>query len=201
MIDDIQVVPNRLPRQPWAELKSRRNQGDKPRVGWAGAQQHHGDLAIITDVVKATSEEVDWIFMGMCPDELQSYIKEFHPFVSIDQYPQKLASLNLDLAVAPLEIHPFNEAKSNLRLLEYGILGWPVICTDIYPYQTLNPPVTRIDNDSGSWLAAIRQKLADKQALADEGQALRNWVMEHYILEDHLQQWAEALLSEPDTND
>jgi hypothetical protein len=31
-----------------------------------------------------------------------------------------MASLNLDLAIAPLEINPFNESKSNLRLLEYG---------------------------------------------------------------------------------
>ena len=52
------------------------------------------------------------------------YVKEFHNFVHrFADYPEKLASLDLDLAVAPQEIHTFNEAKSNLRLLEYGILG------------------------------------------------------------------------------
>lgn len=193
MIDQIYVVPNRLPRVPWASLTSYRDQSDKPRVGWAGAQQHQGDLAIISEVVKATSEEIDWIFMGMCPEDIKPYIKEFHSFVSIEDYPAKLASLNLDLAVAPLEMHPFNEAKSNLRLLEYGILGWPVICTDIYPYQTLNPPVTRIDNNVNKWLSVIRQKLADKPALAAEGRQLKEWVMTHYILEDHLDEWLEAL--------
>jgi CDP-glycerol glycerophosphotransferase (TagB/SpsB family)/GT2 family glycosyltransferase/glycosyltransferase involved in cell wall biosynthesis len=193
MIKDIRVIPNRLQREPWVSLQSVRNQSKKPRVGWAGAQQHQGDLAIMSEVVKATADEVDWIFMGMCPDEIKPYVHEYHHFVPINDYPAKLASLNLDLAVAPLEIHPFNEAKSNLRLLEYGVLGWPVICTDIYPYQTNNPPVVRVSNEVESWVAAIRQLLADKAALIDAGSALKAWVLQHYILEDHLDEWLEAL--------
>ncbi|MBR7539164.1 hypothetical protein KC221_23545, partial [Mycobacterium tuberculosis] len=60
------------------------------------------------------------MFFGMCPDELRPYIHEFHPLVNLADYPAKLASLNLDLALAPLEFHIFNDCKSNLRLLEYG---------------------------------------------------------------------------------
>ncbi|MED5509395.1 MAG: glycosyltransferase, partial [Pseudomonadota bacterium] len=126
MIEDIAIIPNRLHKARWSDLQIKRQQSHKPRVGWAGAQQHQGDLEIIIDVVKETAEEVDWIFFGMCPDEIRPYVKESHDFVDIEAYPQKLASLNLDLAVAPLEEHDFNIAKSNLRLLEYGILGWPV---------------------------------------------------------------------------
>ena len=118
---------------------------------------------------------------------------EYHDFVPIADYPAKLASLNLDLAVAPLEIHPFNESKSNLRLLEYGVLGWPVICTDIYPYRTNNPPVIYVQNQVDEWVAAIRQILADKAALVDAGSALKAWVLEHYMLEDHLDEWLSAL--------
>lgn len=194
MIDDICVIPNRLSKATWLSVTSLQNQGSKPRVGWAGAQQHQGDLAIMNEIVKATADEVDWIFMGMCPDEIKPYVREYHHFVPINEYPEKLASLNLDLAVAPLEIHPFNEAKSNLRLLEYGVLGWPVICTDIYPYQTNNPPVVRVKNDVDSWVTAIRQLLTDKAALADAGLALKAWVIQHYMLEDHLDEWLDALI-------
>jgi len=42
-------------------------------------------------------------------------------------------------------------------------------------------------------VAAIRQILADKAALADAGSALRAWVIEHYILEDHLDEWLSGL--------
>lgn len=193
MIDDIVVVPNRLQAEHWSRLSSQRGTGSKPRVGWAGAQQHQGDLELIIEVVKETAEEVDWIFFGMCPDEVRPYIAEEHGFVPIEDYPAKLASLNLDLAIAPLEQHDFNKAKSNLRLLEYGIMGWPVVCSDIYPYQTNDAPVIRVANDKTEWVSAIRQILADPAALAESGEKLRHWVRENYILEEHLDEWLEAL--------
>lgn len=193
--DDVRVVPNRLERAIWGGLVSRRRQGPRPRVGWAGAQQHAGDLAIIVEVVKATASEVDWVFFGMCPEELRPFVREFHDFVvSFYDYPAKLASLNLDLAVAPLALNAFNEAKSNLRLLEYGILGWPVVCTDIYPYQ--NAPVKRVPNEPGAWIEAIRERVHDLDAAAAEGDRLREWVLRHFILEDHLEEWLDALTRE-----
>lgn len=193
-IKDIVVVPNRLPTEPWLNLTRSRKPRPKPRVGWAGAQQHQGDLEVIQEVVKVTAAEVDWIFMGMCPDPVRPYIKEFHEFVPLDQYPAKLAGLDLDLAVAPLEIHPFNQAKSNLRILEYGILGWPVICTDIDPYRYLGPPVTLLDNDAQQWIDALRRKIADPEGLKAEGEQLRQWVMEHFMLENNVAAWEDALL-------
>jgi GT2 family glycosyltransferase len=193
MIGDVRVIPNRLERALWGDLKSLRRQGAKPRVGWAGAQQHAGDLALITDVVKATAGEVDWVFFGMCPEALRPYLHEFHDFVlSFYDYPAKLASLNLDLAVAPLEINAFNEAKSNLRLLEYGILGWPVVCSDVYPYQ--GAPVKRVANDPQAWVEAIRERAHDLDAAEREGAQLKRWVLDNFILEDHLDEWVRAFV-------
>ena len=189
---DVRLIPNYLEKARWGGLHTGRRQSKKPRVGWAGAQQHHGDLALIVDLVKATADEVDWVFFGMCLKELKPYIKEEHPFVlDFDAYPKKLASLRLDIAVAPLELHPFNEAKSNLRLLEYGALGMTVICSDIYPYQ--NAPVKRVPNSSQAWIEALRERIDDLDAAGVEGDCLRRWVLDHYMLEDHVDQWFAAL--------
>lgn len=194
MVADVRLIPNCLRDDLWLHLSSQRRTTSRPRIGWAGAQQHGGDLAQIVDVVKETAEEVDWVFFGMCPEELRPYIKEFHNFeVGVEAYPAKLASLNLDLAVAPLEIHPFNEAKSNLRLLEYGILGLPVIATDILPYQTNGAPVKRVANETGAWLEAIRERVNDMDAAYREGDKLRNWVRSHYLISQNLDIWYSAL--------
>lgn len=194
MIDDIRVIPNRLQGDVWLPLESKRRVSGKPRVGWVGAQQHGGDLEIIIDVVKQTADKLDWVFMGMCPQELRPLVKEYHlDWVSYDQYPQKMASLNLDIAVAPLEIHRFNEAKSNLRLLEYGVLGWPVVCTDITPYQAYDAPVRRVPNDVAAWVEAIMGYANNLDAAAADGDRLRKWVKRHFILEDHLDEWVRAL--------
>lgn len=193
MIEDIRVVPNRLERARWGNIESHRRKGGKPRVGWAGAIQHHADLMFLLPVLETTAPEVDWIFLGMCPEPLRSYVAEFHSGVAFNDYPEKLADLDLDLAVAPLERNKYNEAKSNLRLLEYGILGWPVICTDIYPYQYENPPVCRLPNQPDLWIKAIRERVNEPDALAKEGEQLRDWVRKSWILEDHLDEWLTAL--------
>ena len=194
MIDDIRIIPNRLALDLWGNAKAPRRVGKKLRVGWVGAQQHAGDLKLLQPVIEATHREVDWIFLGMQPEGVSDWIAETHEFVHpLADYPAKLASLDLDLAVAPLEIHAFNEAKSNLRLLEYGYLGWPVICTDILPYQTDAPPVLRLPNDPARWIAAIRERIGESSALAKEGDALRTWVCHNFILEEKLDDWLAAL--------
>ncbi len=187
MVDDIRVVPNRVEWSRWEGLTSKRRAGRKPRVGWAGALQHAGDLALVEEVVRLTSHEVEWVFFGMCPAALAPYVHESHSWVDFDHYPAKLASLNLDLAIAPLEINAFNESKSNLRLLDYGVLGWPVICTDIEPYK--NAPVTRVNNSTQEWLDAIRAHIYDLDTAASAGDVLRQWVLDNYILEGHIDDW------------
>ncbi len=187
--DDIVIVPNYIEYARWQELAPQRLTGAKPRVGWAGAAQHYGDLQLIVPLVKTLATEVDWIFLGAYPEELRPYIHESHSMVPFSQYLTKLASLNLDLAIAPLEANIFNEAKSNLRLLEYGIFGYPVVCSDIYPYQ--QAPVKRVNNNG--WLEAVRERVYDLEAAFKEGQELKQWVIDNWLLENHITGWEAAL--------
>ncbi|WWG64875.1 hypothetical protein VRB21_17030 [Pseudomonas poae] len=191
---DIRVMENRLPAQWWSGLRSLRQQGHKPRVGWAGGSSHGADLQVIAEVVRELAGEVDWVFMGMCPPALRPFVHEFHGGVNIDQYPARLAALNLDLALAPLEDNFFNACKSNLRLLEYGACALPVICSDILCYRG-DFPVTRVKNRSRDWIAAIREHLAEPDASAAAGDALHRVILDKWMLrEDNLLAWREAWL-------
>lgn len=185
--EDIRIIPNSLDSAVWSRLESRRRRGAKPRVGWAGAQQHAGDLMLIFDLVRETAHEIDWVFFGLCFEELLPYVAEVQNPVAFEEYPSKLASLDLDLAVAPLEINRFNEAKSNLKLLEYGALGIPVVCSDIVPYQ--GAPVGRVRNTKQAWRAAILDRIHDLDAAAAEGDRLRDWVRADWMLDARLEHW------------
>lgn len=191
---EIVVMENRLPMSWWQGLQAQRRQGKKPRVGWAGGSSHTGDLELIADVVRDLAGEVEWVFFGMCPEKLRPYVHEFHEGVAIETYPAKLASLNLDLGLAPLEMNLFNECKSNLRLLEYGACGIPVICTDIRPYQN-DFPVQRVRNRYKEWVDAIRMHLADLDETARLGDVLQVKVHKKWMLEgENLQRWRNAWL-------
>lgn len=190
--DDIRIVPNCIDAGVWKPLTSGRNRGPKPRVGWAGAQQHGGDLEIIFDLVRETSGQIDWVFFGLCFRELLPYVAEVHDPVPFDQYPSKLASLDLDLGVAPLVDNRFNEAKSNLKVLEYGALGIPVVCSDLEPYR--GAPVALVANTTAAWKEAILARVHELGGAAREGDALRDWVYSDWTFQNHVEDWLGALL-------
>ncbi|WNW11150.1 glycosyltransferase [Pseudomonas sp. DTU_2021_1001937_2_SI_NGA_ILE_001] len=195
MHHDIRVVPNMLAPHMWNGLKSVRRASSKPRIGWGGGTSHRGDLELIVDVVRELADEVEWVFFGMCPELLRPYIHEFHRAVPLHLYPAKLASLNLDLALAPLEMHIFNDCKSNLRLLEYGACGYPVVCSNTLAYAG-HLPATRVkDNSTEQWLDAVRMHLADPAASYRMGDELRETVLRDFMLRgENLQYWANGWL-------
>jgi O-antigen biosynthesis protein len=192
MISDIVVVPNRLEQDIWLPLHNQRRAGPRPRIGWAGGTTHHGDLVLLKEIIEQTRHEADWVFFGMCPDEIRPLIAEFHPFSEFSEYPARLAGLNLDIGVAPLAQIPFNQGKSNLRLLEYGVLGIPVVCTDIDPYR--GSPARCVANTVSAWVQALRERIHDADAREREGDLLRQWVHQGYLLENHMDQWLKAHL-------
>jgi len=193
---DIRVVENRLDPRWWGQLPlGKRHISAKPRVGWAGGAGHTGDLELISDVVRELAEEVDWVFFGMCPEKLRPYIKEFHAGIDIASYPAALAGLNLDLALAPVEDNLFNQCKSNLRLLEYGACGYPVVCSDLVCYEG-DLPVTRVKNRFKDWVDAIRMYTNDRVAAAQAGDALREVILRDWMLAtDNLALWRNAWLA------
>jgi len=101
----------------------------------------------------------------------------------------------LDVAIAPLALHDFNRCKSPIKLLEYGALGIPVICTDIEPYR--EAPVERLPNHPPLWIEALRARLADLESAHREGRALQRWVESGWMLDDALPAWIEALSPSP----
>jgi len=189
---DVRHIPNGLDPRRWKPRPpSTRSPSAKLRVGWAGGISHAGDLAVVRKVVKTLAKEVEWVFFGMCPEDMRAYLTELHDAVPFDQYPLKLAELDLDLAIAPLELNRFNECKSNLRLLEYGALGIPVVATDITPYQC-DLPVTLVDSRSQSWIRAIRERIGERAALRRDGLALREEVLRNWVQDTTLPAWVSA---------
>ncbi|MBP2167136.1 CDP-glycerol glycerophosphotransferase (TagB/SpsB family)/GT2 family glycosyltransferase [Erwinia toletana] len=191
---DIRIAETRLPVGEWGHLAPLRAQGRKPRIGWAGGVNDMLDLEIISDVVRALADKVEWVFVGMCPAHLRPYVYEFHVDMNVHNYPAKLASLNLDLALIPLADNLFNRCKSHVQLLEFGACGYPVIASDLECYRN-NLPVTLVRNRSQAWKEAIETHLSDREASWRSGDALREAVLRDWMLTgEPLKKWAKIWL-------
>ncbi len=187
----ISVIPNRLSQQVWPTQIKVKNTPQRIRIGWAGAGQHQGDLEWLIPVIEQTQGFCDWVFFGDKPSQLNQHLLEFHQPVHILEYPKKLQQLNLNLGIAPLVDNPFNRAKSSLKLIEYGVLGLPVIASNLPCYQ--NSPAVLLENDSNAWINQIKTFDTNKSALIENGRAMLNWMHQGYWLEEHQNQWLKVL--------
>jgi glycosyltransferase involved in cell wall biosynthesis len=192
---DVRVIPNALDAARWEGLVNRPRDHGKPRIGWAGARQHRDDLLLLLPVIEATWHQFDWVFLGMCPDELRPMACEVHPMVPVAHFPARLAALELDVAVAPLADNAFNRAKSGLKVLEYGMLGLPVVASDLEPYRAA--PVTRVGTRASEWIDALQALAHDRPHARREGAHLHDYVLRHGTLAATRGLWHDALTSNP----
>ena len=192
------VLPNCLIPHDWMGLTPQRRVGHLPRVGWAGQTGvHKADLALLNSIMEELDGEVEWVFLGDAPELIgNSRIgTQVSPMVTIQDFPQALANLNLDVALAPLAYNEFNEAKSDIRILQYGILGYPVIATDIYPHR--QAPIGRVPNNPAAWVRAIRDRIHNLDTAESEGEKLRQWVLANRMIDQWLPYYQAVWLGLP----
>jgi glycosyltransferase involved in cell wall biosynthesis len=165
-INNSVVIPNFLPKYLWGSCgkrdKARKDKRGRPRVLWAGSASHlgkGGDLEFLMPLIKKTLNDIQWVFFGVQPPELQGMV-EFHEWANIYDYAQKLDSIDADMALAPIVDNEFNLAKSDLKILEYSALGLPTIASSIGnkrgPYDLI-PGLKTLDNNADAWYSAIME--------------------------------------------
>jgi hypothetical protein len=183
-ISAVVVNPNLLDPVDW-RMMPKRAERKRLRIGWYGQRNVHiEDLNVIEAVVRTLAHEVDFVFYGDLPHGLSQVQSNFEVYAatSIELFPTMLALLDLDILLSPLAKNRFNECKSNLRLLQAGLLGYAVIATDIEPHRTL--PVTRVANKPGIWIRAIRDRIGQIEAVRAEGRLLESAVRERYTINE-----------------
>lgn len=151
-------------------------------IGWAGATGHRLALTPWLKVVAKIMRrrrDVNVVTIG------QDYANAFHqefgleravavPFAAIEQYPA--AMTNMDIAIAPAARTGFFMGKSDLRWLEAGALGIPIVAHPlVYP---------KIEHGINGFHASTPQQIEDCLDRLIENVQLR-WLVgqnaQHYV--------------------
>jgi len=181
---EIKLIPNYL-----AELDGElphiksKFEGDKPRIGWGGSISHDGDLDLIIKSVEDIEDHlIQWVFLGHQPRAVTTdrHI-EFHAGVPPQEYLSLLMRQELELIVAPLENNAFNNAKSNLRLIQAGAIGAAVIASPVGPYVRDNPPVFAYATTPEDFEREIRRwiDLPENKKIWHRAR-MRNWAKKNF---------------------
>lgn len=189
-LKDVVTVPNSLPEEMYRifDTKSamKRITSDKPRVGWAGGIAHQGDLETISDLVNKTIDKYQWVFFGSIPPNVDPEKIEFHAPVEFSQYLFSLYYMNLDIGIAPLEAHTFNQSKSNLRIIEYTAAGITAVALNYGPYS--DQPCVKV-NSPDEWEQKIDYALSHKNELFREQ---KDYIKKNHTSEDFMEIWDDA---------
>ena len=141
---------------------------------YAGESSHQEDLSIISGISGIT-------FAGYKENEYFKNIKKEFPeakFIrhcNLDCYMDVYNGM--EMSIAPLIYNSFNECKSNLKILEAGCKGIPVICSKIEPYLHDHVLMARSKIEFEYWISIMHK---DKSRQIDCGKSLQDYVITNY---------------------
>jgi glycosyltransferase involved in cell wall biosynthesis len=188
---NIFVNPNGQNIKEWDKIKKTHKPHTSIRIGYRGASGHQADVALIEPAIKALSKDYDVTLVTL---GVENKIKsEHHPWVNCMDFPEALASLDLDIAVVPLIDDEYNRCKSNIAVQEFGALGIPVVASPVE--NQLDMPVLYAKNNS-EWYDSIEKLIKNKKLRKQMGENLYNHVKKHWSVDKFtpdLIDWMEKL--------
>ncbi len=206
---NIHLLPNALderlfPARPTPD--SRRPTPDGLlKVGYMGTFTHDDDLYMILEALRSCAGRIELQLAGGIADARA--LEAFAPLkVNVlnphghHEYPDFTAwmvrSLDWDLGIAPLEDTVFTRCKSDIKFLDYSLLGIPGIYSKVPAYRdTVKHGETGwlAENSTDAWREALHTLIDD----ADQRQRLavnaEDWVRENRTLEHCARLWTEAI--------
>jgi hypothetical protein len=191
------VVRNRVPAH---YLEIERETHDDVAVGWSGSvDTHPDDLQVcgggVARALRATGATFGVVGTGRGVKRRLGLPTE--PLASgwlpIEAYPRALAQL--DIGIVPLEITPFNEAKSCLKMMEMAALGVVPIGSPTAENRWLySAGIGLLAGSPRHWEGQIKELAGDPARLAEVAAATRER-MAALTIEANAFEWAEAWAS------
>ena len=195
--NDVRLVRNGiLPTQ----FPQRKHRSKKPIIGWAGAVDYRGgDLETLRGWLPDFLEEHDLMFhhaghsptspsfadvAGINPERLT-----VSPLMPIDRY---AAMLRFDIGIVPLNDIPFNQAKSNIKGLEYAASGIPFVAGPTGEYKILaDSGVGRVAGSDTEWVTHM-EALLDYSVRKRESAISRKKVLSDWSIQARAAEWQEV---------
>ncbi|MBI4743223.1 MAG: hypothetical protein HY776_00055, partial [Actinobacteria bacterium] len=95
---------------------------------------------------------------------------------------------NIDIGLAPLADTVFNRCKSDLKLLEYGILGIPSVASYTGPYiEPIDKGYVLKARNSKDWIKQLRKLIQDKDFYNEQSKRAKEFANSR-ILSDHIEE-------------
>ncbi|QFG12895.1 glycosyltransferase [Arthrobacter phage Mimi] len=195
------VLRNCVPESIFDVDITKKSEVPGPRIGWSGSvQTHPNDLQAtkggVAEVLKEKGLDFNVIGDGKYVHRnlsLDKDTKVLHTgWVEIEHYYHFLSNF-LDIGIVPLEMSPFNEAKSALKGLEFAALGIPYVASPTGEYARMEAyGIGKTAKTRGDWykhLTRLIERSSETERIAREG---RDKIKAEHTYRVNAPQWIEA---------
>ena len=171
------------------------------RIGWTGSvQTHPNDLQQTKGAVAEVLKSNDLAFYVVGDGEGVRSFLGLHKstdlyktgWMELSSYYEAISTV-LDIGIVPLEISPFNQAKSALKGLEYAALGIPFVASPTREYERLEAyGIGKTAKTPGEWRKHLQRMIdrpAEMERIANEA---RDRIKAEHVYSVNAPQWIEA---------
>jgi glycosyltransferase involved in cell wall biosynthesis len=203
--NNVVVLPNYIDIDEW-NLPLIYNDTGTIRIGWVGSITHVDDVKMIVEPIKSICKEFKNVQLVTMGDPRVGALFKGLPVesqngVPYDAYPAKLRSLRLDIGLAPLQDNVFNRCKSNIKWLEYSLVGVPGVYSPIVYTDEVNHSVHfdgiygQVAENEEQWYRCIKNYIICENLRKDIASRARGCVISGYTLKTNIKRWVKAYKS------
>lgn len=199
---NVRVVKNFIDPNIWRKVPLVKD--DFVRIGWQGGWSHYPDFYLVKNVLREIMQKHKNVilvimgthFEGLTKDLPQDRI-QVESWTSVDVYPWKFRTLNIDIGLAPIENNEFNTCKSEIKWEEYSALEIPTVASNIPPYNLAieHGKTGFLAATEAEWIDYLDQLIQHKEMRDLVGLKARTAVMNHCNLDDKIDDYVRAYKS------
>lgn len=211
---EIVKIENYLPDDVW-ERPYTKNEGKTLRIGWAGGISHQEDLDFIAPVISKVIKDcpnTKFVYTGgggwntQTPDSIYKFDKdhfkdipmnrrEFSFGSKIELWPDKLNSMRLDIALAPLDKNNFSECKSQIKYYEYAINKWPGVFQKFLYTKVKHGETGFLAETPQEWEKYTKELINNGRLRKEMGERAYNDIKDNRTFSRNRERWLEVYRS------
>lgn len=174
-------------------------QRNETHIGWAGGEGHQNSVYPWVRQVEHLMEAEESIrFFCVGLDFVKDMKRENQeravhiPFVLMEVFPGVLC--NFDIAIAPAGKSHFFRAKSDLRWLECGALGIPLVADPLVYPGIVDGKTGMVATDAAQAKQALASMVVNKEWRLEIGANVREYILNNRTIEHTVSDWEAAFL-------
>ena len=186
---NVVVIPNAIDFTYFPRLEIKKD--DKIRLLYSGGSSHYGDMYSVRDDLERLMKEYPNLHFYFIGNPFDGIIKNMDQdrvhkegWIGADGHGYRLACINADIAICPLEENEFNVNKSSVKYYETAALGIPTVAKDMLPYSA---DIKHNDNGllyKNDFYKQVKYLIDNPEERKRIGENAYKWVKKHRDLKE-----------------